>query len=296
MLEAFTARAPSFTINPQITPSVLFPSPAAAGRRITAGFSYIQRIGKSANTDVWFPDELKQRLADRTVTHEDFPAEWAAIRQLDLLQEGGNIKIYDLDAAHMTRSMQHLARDMRAGGYRVTVATLGSYDEGAEDELQILDQRLKDRLSKLIHMLYLEEESVRKTGGNRAALDTGTWDYRDALPHIGAGFTASHLFRRNGGAARKQELAQMFFDALSLLPGSHIVHDNAVGLQLPELIGENEWIYLSPGDETLQAFNSLLNDVCAGFGKGTAQHLRGTGDRLTPDADAFYRAAARYTI
>ena len=31
-------------------------SPISAGRKITAGFTYLQRIGKGATFDVWFPD------------------------------------------------------------------------------------------------------------------------------------------------------------------------------------------------------------------------------------------------
>ena len=329
MLTAPAARpgfgpAPVLTLNPAAALQRLFTSPAAKGRRITAGFSYIQRIGKSAALDVWYPAALRQRLdallaQGLTPGPAEFPAEWAALRQFELLQEGGNVKIYDLDATHLTRSLLHLARDMRAGGYRVTVASIGSYSDDTEaDDLHILDRRLQDRLSRLLHMLYLEDESARRNVALHRALALDGWDYRTALPHIGATLGARDLFSPTGkqpasAKDRKHRLARQFFSALSLLPSQHIVHDTAIGLQLPEAINENEWIYVSPGDETLAAFNRLLGDVFTPFDRlslgalqgradagseprASTQHLRGTGDRLTPGADAFYRGLAHYAL
>src|SRR5580658_3125553 len=77
----------------------LFTSPSPAGRRITAGFTYLQRIGKSASIDVWFPDAIKESIGQILAVGEnpspaDFPAEWAAVRQFELLQEAGNLSIY----------------------------------------------------------------------------------------------------------------------------------------------------------------------------------------------------------
>jgi hypothetical protein len=373
----------------------IFASPQPAGRRITAGFSYLQRIGKSASIDVWFPEALRRTLnrlieEKKEIGPEHFPAAWAAVRQFELLQEAGNYKIYDLDATHLTRTLVDLTRNMRAGGYRVTVATLGSYsNDGARDDLEILDRRLQTRLSQLIHMLYLEEQSVNINEGHSEALAAGQWDYRTALPHIGVTLGARDLFRpvdggmrpqrknifitpgpckiagwtcdlgvtdaatgevftavktapktgqysasqgayifasadngrevtvsfmgSGGGTAgklsdseRKHKLARRFFDILSLLPQNHIVHDTAVGLQLPESINENEWIYLAQGEDTLRAFNGLLSDLFSPFDKvslsglneradagpeikATVQHMRGYGDRLTPEADRFYQ-------
>ena len=179
-----------------------FVSPPAAGRQITAGFSWLQRIGKSASFDVWFPEALRQALDEmiaegKALSDAQFPASWAAVRQFELLQEAGNYKIYDLDSTHLTRTLVDLARNMRAGGYRVTVATIGGYQEGACDELQILDRRLQDRLSHLLHMLYLEEQSQTANDANDADLAAGDWDYRTALPHIGVTLGARDLFRGN---------------------------------------------------------------------------------------------------
>lgn len=303
----------------------LFVSPAPAGRKITAGFSFLQRIGKSASIDVWFPEILKQKL-DKWIAEghklrpENFPAEWAAVRQFELLQEAGNYKIYDMDTTYITRTLMDLTRNMRAGGYRVTVATIGSYvNKTDKDDLEILDRRLQKRISELIHMLYLEEQSDAMNQTFHEALNQGKWDYQTALPHVGVTLGARDLFRpikdmqKLSKAEQKHKFAQQFFDILNLLPQSHIVHDAAIGLQLPELIGENEWIYMAPGDETLQAFNGLLTDLFAPFNglsmaaldghenarseiKGTVQHMRGYGDRLTAESDQFYRSLARLTL
>jgi len=314
---------PKFSIN-----RPFFFSPAPAGRKITAGFSFLQRIGKSASIDVWFPQLLKEEL-DRLVAEgkqlgpEHFPAEWAAVRQFELLQEAGNYKIYDMDATHITRTLMDLTRNMRAGGYRVTVATLGSYEYGvARDDLEILDKRLQDRISQLVHMLYLEEQSEEINRTTAEKLASGNWDYVDALPHVGMVLGSRDLFRPIAAgrdltpAERKHKLAQKFFAILDTLPRRHIVHDTAVGLQLPESINENEWIYLPPGDESFGCFSGLLGDLFSPFDKiktsaldgrteigapsdfceikGASQHMRGHGDRLTPEADAFYRSLAHY--
>lgn len=293
-----------------------FTTPATSGRRITAGFTWLQRIGKAASMEIWFPEALRveldmQRRLGHELSRDDFPAQWAAIRQVELLQEAANYKIYDMDATHLKRTLVDVTKSMRAGGYRLTIAVLGSYEEGRQDDLRIFDLDLQDRLAQMIHMLYLEEESANRSDEQKSKLNSGEWDYRDALPHVGATLSARDVFRpieRNknksgkgdtshsgmSGPDRKHQLVRQFFGILNELPQKHILHDTAVGLQLPELIGENEWIYHAPSDETFASFNHLLNDLFMPFGgKPAAQHLRAHGDRLSPDWDQFYRAAAR---
>lgn len=155
-----------------------FVSPPPVGRKITAGFSWMRRISKGTSMDVWFPDDLRDHLARITarggkIGPHNFPAEWAAVRQFELLQEAGNYKIYDLDADNMPRTLVDLTRSMRAGGYRVTVATIGSYDDDAGDDLAILDKSLQKRLAHLTHMLYLEEQSAEINTVNARALTEG---------------------------------------------------------------------------------------------------------------------------
>jgi hypothetical protein len=322
-------QSPAYPRTGAISKSVLSPlrffvSPEPAGRRITAGFSFIQRIGKSASTDVWFPDALRCQL-DRIIAAggklepEHFPAQWAAVRQFELLQEAGNYKIYDLDATYLTRTMVDLARNMRGGGYRVTVASLGSYDkDAARDDLEILDKRLQDRIQRLTHMLYLEEQSETVNAGIDKKLAEGRWDYRTELPHVGVTLGARDLFRpgREGALSKadhKHKLALHFFDILGLLPQRHVVHDTAIGLQLPDANAENEWIYLAQGEDTLLAFNALMGDLFSPFDgislselhghegarseiKASVQHMRGYGDRLNSSADQFYSGLVSYTL
>jgi hypothetical protein len=383
----------------------MFVSPEPAGRRITAGFTWIQRIGKSASVDVWFPDCLKREMQDLIASgqtpHKDaFPAEWAAVRQFELLQEAGNYKIYDLDPTRLMRTLNDLTKSMRGGGYRVTVATIGSYVEpGYNDELQILDRHLQERISSFINMMYLEEQSGKMNNEIDAALRNEKWDYLTALPHIGATLGARDLFRpshntrtitvkgeahlvpavpneitvANGvhwlddlgvadaitgrklsrvkanplpgqyaaeagvyhfnaadawrevlisyrygvgeplsGTDRKHRLSQYFFKILGMLPQNHIVHDTAIGLQLPESINENQWIYIAQDGEKIGDFVRLMDNLFAPFNKismseldGRADakpeikavvgHMTGYGDRLRPDSDQFYRSLAAYT-
>lgn len=383
---------------------IFFQSPPPAGRRITAGFSWMQQIRKAAAIDVWFPQTLKDELdqivrSGHTLRDQDFPAQWAAVRQFELLQDAGNYKIYNMQADYLARSLYELTRSMRGGGYRVTVVLIGSYDpEATKDELEILDKRLQDRLSHIIHMLYLEEQSTEINRGNDAELATGNWDFNTALPHVGMTLGARDLFRpldggirkasyeadvpkephtikvdgwvsnlsvrdlftgdpmryvdknpqkgeysfKNGvytfaeadeglgveisfmrlptesqinrqltAIERKHRMAQQFFDILGQLPSNHIVHDTAVGLQLPEMINENEWLYVPESDESLRAFNVLLKDVFRPLDivslsaldgradakpeiKATTQHMIGYGDRLTPAAMQFQRSLAQY--
>jgi hypothetical protein len=313
----------------------LFGSIEPAGRKITAGFTYLQRISKAASYDVWFPDELKQVLAARVLAggvigSDQFPAQWAAVRQFELLQEAGNYKIYDLDPSNLQRAMLDLSKSMRAGGYRITVATIGSYCETSTgDELEILDMRLQKRIAQMIHMLYLDEQSGQTNSESDARLAAGQWDFRDQLPHVGMVLGAQSLFKRenieeeteedpivrkrtkrkSGGSVRQLRHAQRFFDIISHLPQQHIVHDTAIGLQLPELNGENEWNYIASSDETLGAFNRVLGDLFDKFNhvslsrlnghadahaeiKSSTYHMRGHGHPLTESALRFYRGAA----
>jgi hypothetical protein len=163
-------------------------------------------------------------------------------------------------------------------------------------------------------MLYLEEQSEEANASHFRMIAEGTWDYQRALPHVDATLRARDLFSPQKSTGEKRHhLAQHFFDILNMLPQNHIVHDTAIGLQLPEAISEQEWIYLAPDDMTFRSFNSLLGDLFTPFDKislsglhgragatseikATVQHLRGYGDHLKPDFDRFYREAARYAM
>ena len=314
-----------------------FASPQPAGRKITAGFTCLQRITKAANFDVWFPQQLQRDLETRRALGQaigatQFPAQWAAVRQFELLHEAGNHKIYDLDPANIQRATRDLSASMRAGGYRITVATLGSYQETSiGDELEILDLRLQSRIAQMIHMLYLDEQSEQVNAASDAKLREECWDYRQELPHIGMILGARDLFqpisddeeedkwskktgKKSGSGSssplnRRHKQARQFFNILSKLPQNHIVHDTAIGLQLPELNGENQWNYIASSDETLAAFNQVLCDLFDKFNgisltrlqgcgaghseiKSSTLHLRSYGHPLTERTAQFYRGAS----
>ncbi len=310
-----------------------FEAPRIAGRKITAGFTYLQRISKAGTYDVWFPGELREALDARTeaglpITDAQFPAQWAAVRQFELLQEAGNHKIYDLQPDMIERATLDLSRSMRAGGIRITVATMGCYGESESgDELEILDLDLQTRIAQMIHMLYLDEQSDEENTATDATLAAELWDYRTALPHIGMCLGARDLFypaeeenkKKKGGkkggtgamsiSHRTHKQARRFFDILNQLPQNHIVHDTAIGLQLPELNGVNQWNYIASPDETLAAFNRVMGDVFDKFNgislsrlnghvdataeiKSSTLHLRSYGHPLR-DADlSFYRGTS----
>ena len=383
----------------------LFQSPAASGRKITAGFSYVQRIGKSGTSEVWFPDALRQELEQLTkagtkLGAEHFPAEWAAVRQFELLHESGNYKVFDMRSDHITRTLKDLASHMRAGGFRITVATLGRYVEPKEsDDLAILDKRLQKRIANLIHMMYLDEQSDSINQSMAKALAEKSWCIHNLIPHIGANLSARDLFRPAVSPVRhdvetcviptaphkltvkrhatwiddikicdvatgqrlpcvkgspmagqynvklgvyqfaaedsgrevaitysfrtteedkpeklaakdqKHHLSKLFMSIIDDLPHEHIVHDTAVGLQLPESINEQEWIYLAEGEDKLWCFQNLLNDLFRPFDgvsmgsidgradagaeiKSSMGHMRGYGERITPQHESHYQNLA----
>ena len=290
--------AASAVFKPQPVP--IFVSPEAAGRRIVCGFSYVQRIGKGAHTEVWFPASLQEKVAARVLAGDasvldEFHVEWAAVRQFELMQEADNYYIFDLKVEHFSRAYEDVLK-MRAKGYRITVITMGNYVEPTHyDELRILDVRLQDEITRLIHMLYLEEQSVAESKIRTGELCAGMWDFTQALPHVAMTLGAADLFAREFGrcedvndsddesndlrgkkkkgdtgdqsgikAARKlhqHKLSRQFFRILELLPQRHIAHDVAVGLALPEASKKKNWVYCAPGEYTYHAFQTALATV-----------------------------------
>ena len=159
----------------------------------------------------------------------------------------------------------------------------------------------------MIHMLYLDEASAALNDEAAAKLAAGQWDYRHELPHVGMVLGAQGLFQP--GDDRRLRRARQFFDILAQLPQNHIAHDTAIGLQLPELSGENHWNYVAHPEDTLDSFNRVLNALFDPFNrinmarlngyaeakaeiKSSAFHLRGYGHPLRADDLGFYRNAA----
>ena len=248
-------------------------------------------------------------------------AEWAAIRQFELLQESGNYKIFDMQSENIARTLRDLTGHMRGGGYRIIVATMGRYLKPEnKDDLQILDERLQARIARLIHMMFLEEQSEFINHTMDVALIEERWDVYHVLPHLGVYLGARDLFSSHANIQqdlketdRKHILSRIFLDIVNQLPTNHIVHDIAVGLQLPELINENEWIYLPEGVDKLYVFNNLMLDLFRCFDgislsrldgredagsepKTTMSHMRSYGDRMTPENKQYYRKLLHFMM
>lgn len=244
-----------------------------AGRRITACFSYMQRIGKGARTRLFLPDERPME-----------GVEWAAVRQIEILQEAGNLAVDDLEVGDIKRSFQAWAK-MRAGGYSVAVLTLGHYADGADD-LDRLDQKIQEEITQLINFLYLAAPSEEESGARRAALETGAWDLTENLPGVAMALNERNLFRPEAQKAAENA----FFEILGKLPAARLLHDVAVGLALPDATKEKNWIYLSKGEHRAAAFFGALGET---LGETIyAQPMRGHGDRLTPAHQARFRDCA----
>lgn len=256
-----------------------FFSAPSTGRRIIAGFSHLQRIGKGATTSVWFPE------GDATLDAGQI--EWAAVRQFDILQEADNYYIYDMNVSDLKYCYENIGR-MRAGGYRITVVTLGHYTSRQDmDDLLLLDQKLQEEITRMIHFLYLNELSAQASRQNAAALDANTWCVANNLEHIALTLATKRLYR-----PEKETLTEKtFFDLLGRLPAHHIIHDNGVGLQLPESTKEKNQVYVAKGENQLWQFQQTITTVFQNLDKdrATMTHMRGYGDHTKEGFCAWQR-------
>ncbi|MDD3181719.1 MAG: hypothetical protein PHD48_02800 [Alphaproteobacteria bacterium] len=247
-----------------------FFSAPTTGRRIIAGFSHLQRVGKGTSTNVWFPE--------KEATLDAGQIEWAAVREFDVLQEADNYYIYDMNVSDLKYSYQNIGQ-MRAGGYRISIVTLGRYTAHNDmDDLQILDIKLQEEITRMIHFLYLSELSEQACHKNAAALDANTWCLENNLEHIALTMATKRLYK-----PQKETLAERtFFDILARLPKHHIIHDNGVGLQLPESTKEKNQVYVAKGENQLWQFQQTITTVFENLDKNraTMTHMRGYGDHL----------------
>ncbi|MGE0108776.1 MAG: hypothetical protein AB7S81_03285 [Bdellovibrionales bacterium] len=244
------------------------------GRQILAGFSYLQRMRKSANTRVWVPQTINNQAV-----------EWAAIREFDLLQEGDNLVIDDLNIFDMPRTLRAL-RSMQGGGYRVVMMTLGRYsDATAHDDLEILDKKLQDEITKMIHFLYLDELSKATSLFKHAGLEKPEWSCAEALPHVAQSLAEKKLFYPHKLAAEEE----LFLDLLEHLPSSHIVHDAAIGLTLPEAEKNKNWTYIAKGECQAMAFFNALGNV---LDETITHHMRSSATHIRPEARHWQQRSA----
>lgn len=233
-----------------------------AGRTILAGFSYLQRIGKGARTRFWMPSFLASSAV-----------EWAAVRSFDLVQESGNLVIDDLDVTDMRRAMNAWMR-MRGGGCRIVVATLGRYGgAGGQDALALLDSKLQEEITRMIHFLYLEEWSKTLTQAHAIGIKGGAWSCADRLPHVAQALAEKRLFKPERQTAQERA----FFSLLEALPARHIVQEEAVGLALPDATKEKNWVYLAKEEHRAPSFFGAIGSV---IGEAVLFQPRGHGERM----------------
>lgn len=244
------------------------------GRQIIAGFSYLQRMRKGATTRTWLPEPF----LDKTV-------EWAAVREFDLLQEGDNLMIDDLDIMDMPRTLRAM-KSMQGGGYRVAMITLGRYTEENDcDDLEILDKKLQDEITQMIHFWYLNELSNAAKTLKQYDLHRPEWSCADALPHIAQSLAEKKLFKPRNYSAEEE----VFFDLLERLPAKHIEHDAAVGLALPDASKNKNWTYIAAGENRPMAFFNAIGDV---MGEKIQHQMRSGGTHIRPDARHWQHRSA----
>jgi len=240
------------------------------GRRILVGFSHLQRITKGATTSVWFPEALFSQAKDQI--------EWAAVRQFDILQEADNYYIYDMNVADLKYSLENITK-MRAGGYRITLITLGQYTARNDlDDLKILDLKLQEEITRMIHFLYLSELSEQANTLHERAINANEWCLEHNLEHIAMTMKAQRLYK-----PEKETLAERtFFQILDRLPSHALIHDTAVGLQLPESTKEKNQVYVAKGENQLWRFQQAITTVFENIDKTRAvmTHMRGFGDQM----------------
>ncbi len=289
-----------------------FAAPQEENRRILYVVSFLQRISKSAGSNVW----ISPRALSKTERGEIPAVEWAAVRQFELLQEADNLAIWELDVVDLGKAFKDLMR-MRAGGYRVTTITFGDYcgeesgGGGIYDELRIMDALLQEEISRLVHMMYLEQQSEAQSASKRKNIQEGTWTYSDALPHVAMTLNAERIFSA-GRVSAKSALAARLLDLAERLPQGRLLHDVAVGLKLPDAGNVRNWVYIAnPENRHLQMMTALnnvfghfgcvsldaLNERCAAGkydGPSAMTQLRGYGDMTRPENLPHYRAMARY--
>lgn len=249
------------------------------GRRILVGFSHLQRIAKGVMTDVWFPEKLFGQEKDRI--------EWAAVRQFDILQEADNYYIYDMNTADLKYSLENITK-MRAGGYRITVITLGDYRQRhAEDDLLILDTKLQEEITRMIHFLYLNELSEQANTKNARDLGANRWCLQNNLEHVALSLASKRLYK-----PEKETLAEKtFFELMEKLPSHHLIHESGVGLQLPEATKEKNQVYIAKGENQLWRFQQAITTVFENLDTSRAlmTHMRGYGDQMKEGFSGWQR-------
>ena len=260
-----------------------FNSPSTTGRRVICSFSYVQRIRKRGVVDVWFPSELHRKIAERLTAGDmsvlkELGVEWAAIREFALVQEAEYEE--DFNPERLLKAINDSTKWRGQDGYRMTVVMLGNYTKITDqDELKIHDDRLQKEITNLIHMLYLEKESEEISDKCETALGRDSWSCSKALPHITINLQSIGMTGRGTAQSKKcAGIVQNILDIVEHLPKTHIVHDIAVGISLPDFNNKQVHQRLIEGWEKFSSFQRLLTNFFEPLGHKSMSALQGTGD------------------
>jgi len=262
------------------------------GRVITFGYSQIQKVAGGATINLWRPRDLPEqyRKADKL--------EWAAIRQVEILQEGSHIELWDLNAHELWESFKYF-RVGRARGCRLAIVVAGVYKKPVnEDHLSSFDKELRERLQNMAGMLWLDELGKLYTQELKEHLEKSSWNVTKSLPHVGTALNAIQVFRRDnpkfsGQLSQSRDAINFFtqLEGLSMEEGPK--HDVMVGLKLPQHQADNDIDWGPTAEFSRMPFNSALKSIFNTFGLdcGQIHHLRGYGDHMNSKKENFYAPA-----
>ncbi len=268
-------------------PSRFFRSPPPSGRRILCSFSYLQRLGRGGALDVWFPSEFHAQIAKRlrdndpTVLQE-LGVEWAAIREFALVQEADYEEDFKVEG--ILKAVKDLIKFRGQEGYRITVVMLGNYARPQdEDELRIHDERLQQEITNLIHMLYLEKESGQFSQACQNAVADERWSCTHILPHIVMNLGSMNITGRGPSSSKRSaSIVKKILSLVDQLPRSHIIHDIAAGIALPDHDSRNRREHIVDPLEKVTAFQRILMEVLRPIDHVSMDHLHGVSETATP--------------
>lgn len=256
------------------------PSPESADRVMTCGFSMLQHIGAGARVNMWYPRKKESRapLLARL--------EWLAIRQVEVLQEGSHIELFDMEMENFKRSLKFF-NVARARSQRLVVVIGGTYKNprANQDHLARFDHRFRARLQSMINMLWLDD--MNAVSGRVSGKAEDDWDITRLLPHVGATLGAKAIF--NPVSIQRSEQAEhfaqaaSFFDEIKQMPRQAArEHSIFVGLKIPKHQDDND-IDWGPAPEFQRLpFIQALQAVFQSFDMATptTHHPRGHGDHM----------------
>lgn len=242
----------------------------SAGRTITHGMSYLQRISRGGQMLLWQPPGLQTR----PLRFDQL--DWAAVRQVEILQESSAQAIESMEIEEGLRSIREHAM-MRGGGLRMVVITAGTTNHPrADNDQQTFDRTLRERLRSMDRMHWLDDFS------RQAALlvNQAGQNLPERLPHIYTTLNAANVFNRTHTLPCTD--ATRFLTAIDSLPQRQgFEHDIMIGLKEPRADAHARREFNRLPERLYMGFVNALISSFSHFGlMPTAIHMRSYGDHL----------------